>query len=86
MTTQHYNRSSVAWRARRESRGLSLREAARRADIEPSQLSRVERGMANLSVASTLRLARVLGMRGLVRQLERVAPPAGGVSDDVHAA
>jgi transcriptional regulator with XRE-family HTH domain len=76
MTSQVQDRPTVVWRAIREARGLSLREAARRADIQPAQLSRVERGMANLTVASMLRLARVLRVRGLVAQLERVTPAA----------
>lgn len=58
------------WRAARETRGLGLRETARLARIDPAQLSRVERGQSQLSVASTLRLARVLRLHGLVRQLD----------------
>jgi transcriptional regulator with XRE-family HTH domain len=61
------------WRAAREARGLSLRQTARLADIDPAQLSRVERGQSRLSVASMLRLAHVLRLRGLVRQLDRFA-------------
>lgn len=47
-------------RAVRESRGLSLREAARKAQISSTHLSRVERREGSLSVDSLRRLARVL--------------------------
>ena len=49
-------------RVRRESEGLSLREAARRADMSFNHLSRIERGKASMSMTSMLRLARVLGV------------------------
>jgi transcriptional regulator with XRE-family HTH domain len=57
-------------RAVREAHGLGLREVARRAAIDPSQLSRVERGQAQLSVEALARLARVLGLQELTRLLE----------------
>ena len=82
MTPQLTDRQAVAWREIREARGLGLRETARLASIQPAQLSRVERGMANLSVASMLRLARVLRLRGLVTQLERVTPGSLPISSD----
>jgi transcriptional regulator with XRE-family HTH domain len=56
-------------RAVREAQGLGLREAARLAEINPAHLSRVERGEAALSMDALLRLARVLGLRELDRQL-----------------
>lgn len=56
-------------RERRESLGLSVRRAAKLAGIDPSHLSRAERGQAQLSVDALARLAEVLGMRGLSRQL-----------------
>jgi transcriptional regulator with XRE-family HTH domain len=65
-TAQH--RSTV--RALREANGLSLRETARRAEIDPAHLMRVERGEAGLSIDSLQRLARVLGPAQLVKLLE----------------
>jgi transcriptional regulator with XRE-family HTH domain len=56
-------------RVLRRSRGLSLRECAREAGIDPGHLSRAERGMAVLSVDTLARLARVLGLRELERLL-----------------
>jgi transcriptional regulator with XRE-family HTH domain len=61
--------SSPPLRAVREARGLGLRDVANEAGIDPAHLSRVERGQANLSVEALLRLARVLGLRELVRLL-----------------
>lgn len=57
-------------RAVRESKGLTLTEAAERAGIAPAHLSRVERGSRGLSVESLTRLAGVLGLselEGLLR-------------------
>jgi transcriptional regulator with XRE-family HTH domain len=59
----------------RERRRLGLRETARRAGIDPAHLSRVERGKSQLSVDAAARLAMVLGMRGLVRQLAPFTEP-----------
>lgn len=56
-------------RAVRIAQGLSLKEAARRARMDPAHLSRVERGEKQLSVDSLGRLAEVLGLRDLVRLL-----------------
>jgi transcriptional regulator with XRE-family HTH domain len=53
----------------REARGLGLREVARRAQIDPSQLSKVERGEGQLSLSALARLARVLGLAELERLL-----------------
>lgn len=57
-------------RALREANGFSLRETARRADIDPAHLMRVERGEAGLSIDSLARLARVLGPAELARMLD----------------
>lgn len=46
----------------REARGLSLREAAKLARMDPAQLSRLERGRGGLSVSAAVRLARALGL------------------------
>ena len=56
-------------RSVREAHGLSLRETARRANIDPAQLSRVERGLGGLSLAALARLARVLNLKDLTRLL-----------------
>lgn len=59
----------------REAQGLGLRETARRAGLDPTHLSRVERGQAGLSVESLERLAHVLGLSDLARLLH---PHVGG--------
>jgi transcriptional regulator with XRE-family HTH domain len=56
-------------RGLREANGLSLRETARRAEIDPAHLLRVERGEAGLSIDSLQRLARVLGPVELANML-----------------
>lgn len=53
----------------RVAQGLSLRETASRAGIDPAHLSKVERGQKNLSVQSLHKLAGVLGLRDLERLL-----------------
>ena len=58
-------------RAVREAHGLGLREVARRAEIDPAHLSRIERGERTPSLEALIRLARVLGLR----ELERLTIP-----------
>jgi transcriptional regulator with XRE-family HTH domain len=58
-------------RAVREAQGLGLNETARRAGMDPTQLSRIERGQAGLTEPTLMRLARVLELR----QLERLLAP-----------
>jgi transcriptional regulator with XRE-family HTH domain len=65
-------------RALRERRGLSLRDCARRADIDPAHLSRAERGEARLSLDSLLRVARVLGEDDLAQMLRLFAGNGDG--------
>lgn len=48
-------------RAARNRAGLSLRETARRADIDKGQLSRAETGDTGLGDGARIRLASVLG-------------------------
>ena len=48
---------------------LSLREVARAAGIDAGYLSRIERGEAQPSSEVLLRIARVLGLSGLVGEL-----------------
>ncbi len=69
MSTEYAREQTQYLREQRVRRGLSLREAARRAQIDPAHLSRVERGQATLSVDALGRLAKALGLRGLTRQL-----------------
>jgi transcriptional regulator with XRE-family HTH domain len=58
-------------RAVREAQGYSLREVARRANVDAAQLSRVERGLESLSVDALARVADVLGLRELNRLLSQ---------------
>ena len=65
-------------RAVREARGLGLREVAESAGIDPSHLSRFERGRGMLSVEALHRLAQTLELRELDRMLTpytRSGPP-----------
>lgn len=57
-------------RVLREARGLSLREAAKLAELDPAQLSRVERGLGGLSLDGACRLGRVLGLPNIERALK----------------
>jgi transcriptional regulator with XRE-family HTH domain len=61
--------SQLRWRSVREAQGLTLREAARRAEIHVAHLSRFERGQAGLGMEALARLAQVLGLRELDRLL-----------------
>ena len=56
-------------RAVRIAHGLSLRETARRAQITPAHLSKVERGERQLSVEALGRLSEVLGLHELAKLL-----------------
>jgi len=56
-------------RAVRIAQGKGLREVARRTQIDPAQLSRVERGRGSLSVEALARLARELELKELTRLL-----------------
>lgn len=56
-------------RAVRIAQGKGLREVARASQIDPAQLSRVERGRGSLSVEALARLARTLELRELGRLL-----------------
>jgi transcriptional regulator with XRE-family HTH domain len=57
------------WRVLRQAHGLSLRQMADQARIDPAHLSRVERGLAQLSVPALARLADALGLRELAQLL-----------------
>jgi len=57
-------------RAVREAQGRGLREVARGAGVDPSYLSRVERGLDGVTVATLHALARELRLDELARLLE----------------
>ncbi len=65
--------NASALRVTRESKGYSLREAARQAKLSPSHYSRVERQRASLSIPAMRRLADVLDVQlaWLAQQLDR---------------
>lgn len=50
-------------RARRTAAGLSIARLGARADIEPGNLSKIERGLVMPSDDSRIKLARALGVR-----------------------
>jgi transcriptional regulator with XRE-family HTH domain len=50
-----------------------LRETARRALIDPGQLSRIESGQGGLTIDSLYRLAIVLGLKELAKYLRPFA-------------
>ncbi len=56
-------------RSVRLANGLGLRETARRADIDPGQLSRIESDKGGLTIDSLYRLAIVLGLKELAKYL-----------------
>lgn len=62
-------RDVSALRAARLRAGLSLRQVAQRASMNPGHLSRVERGQEGLSTSSLRRLAQVIGLNELAAQL-----------------
>ena len=49
-------------RQRREALGLSQLKAAERADLDPTYISGIERGVRNPSLLSIVRLAKALGV------------------------
>lgn len=57
-------------RAAREAKGLSLRAAAERSEIDPGHLSKVERGEKQLSIDALYRLANVVGLDDLASHLK----------------
>jgi len=73
--SQHECRLLGRLREARTAQGLSLRETAKAADIDPAHLSRVERGLANLSVHKLSQLAGVLGLHDLMAGLQDLASP-----------
>jgi transcriptional regulator with XRE-family HTH domain len=69
-------------RAWRERQGLSLRETARAAGIDPSHLSKVERGQVSLSVEKLARLAAVLELDELAKPLALYHMRGGDASEN----
>lgn len=72
-TAQYEHRERPPLYGVRVNSGLSQREAARRAGIDPGHMSKFERGEAGLSIDNLVRLARVLGAKELVRLLQPYA-------------
>ncbi|WP_282947840.1 helix-turn-helix domain-containing protein [Cellulomonas endometrii] len=70
----HSTRRVPRFRAIREARGLSLREAARLSGMSSAHLSRAERGIDGLSLDALSRLVRVLGLSDLAAALAAVMP------------
>lgn len=64
------------FRAIRAARGWSLREAARRSEMDPGHLSKVERGQAGVSLDQLKRLADVFGLT----ELSKLLAPYVGLS------
>jgi transcriptional regulator with XRE-family HTH domain len=62
-------------RAVRVAQGLSLRDTAQRAGLDPTHLSRVERGTKNLSLDALYRLAAALELEELQRLLTPYVTP-----------
>lgn len=58
------------------ARGWSLRETARKSEMDPGHLSKVERGQAGVSVEQLKRLADVLGLT----ELSTLLAPYSGAS------
>jgi transcriptional regulator with XRE-family HTH domain len=56
-------------RVLREARGLSLRQAAALADVNPTHLSMIERGLTSPTVRTLHSVALVLGLRELAATL-----------------
>jgi transcriptional regulator with XRE-family HTH domain len=76
---RHGRRMAPPLREVRRAQGLGLREVARRANIDPGHLSRVERGKESLSLEALARLAGVLKLHDLARLLA----PYVATADDV---
>lgn len=64
----HTETSSTAARLRRtrEAQGRSLRSVAREAGVDPSNLSRIERGVQQPSLDALVRIGRALHLTNLV--------------------
>lgn len=56
-------------RPMRIARGVSLREVSRRTGISPSQLSKIERGQAGLTLPRLYLIAKEIGLKPLAEQL-----------------
>lgn len=72
-------------RIARESKGMSVRELARRIDVSPSHVSQVERGLASFSVRALYTVANQLGisMDSLFEsEIVVTSPPEQVTADD----
>ena len=55
-------RFGLAVRRAREAKGLTQERLAERADLDPTYISGIERGVRNASLISLVRVAKGLGM------------------------
>jgi transcriptional regulator with XRE-family HTH domain len=70
-------------RAARRRQNLSVRELARRAELTPSHVSKIERGMTNPSVGALWKISDVLGLT--VSQLFPAPPARAHASGETEA-
>jgi transcriptional regulator with XRE-family HTH domain len=64
---------------------MTLREVARRAEVNVAHLSRVELGQRNLSTSALLRVVHVLGLREFERMLAPYVIPENDHHNDARA-
>jgi transcriptional regulator with XRE-family HTH domain len=69
-------------RAIREGQGKGLRATARVANIDPANLSRIERGLQQPSLDALVRIGRALGLKNLVDTIELFWEPTPPLSPD----
>jgi len=69
-------------RKRREEKDLTQEALAELANLDPTYISGIERGMRNPSVLSVLRIAKALGCT-TSKLMEKVDEPVNGVSKNL---
>jgi DNA-binding XRE family transcriptional regulator len=62
-------KAKLGLRGVRRAQGKTLRGVARRAQVDPSHLSRIERGLATPSLDTLVAICRELGLRNVVDAL-----------------
>jgi ribosome-binding protein aMBF1 (putative translation factor) len=72
----HFTLSLRNIRKAREGRGLKLREVAAKAGMQPTALSRLERGLSNPTLASLNRVLDVLDYHGQLTLVDARSPSA----------
>lgn len=73
--------SEQTLRTIRQAQGRSLRSVAREATVDPSWLSRIERGLCDPPASTLRRICRVLGLAKAEEILALVSPEKGGDAD-----